>query len=621
MIKEKHLITWVNKMAKLCEPNKIHWCDGSDEENRLFINQLVESKKARPLNEKKRPNSYAFFSDPSDVARVENRTFIASRRKSDAGPTNNWVKPSELKKTMKALYQGSMRGRTMYVIPFMMGPFGSKFSKIGIQLTDSLYVVINMRLMTRMGQKVLDELKEKDEFIPCLHSVGYPLKENQEDLLWPSASIEKKYISHFPEERLIWSYGSGYGGNALLGKKCLALRIASKIAKDEMWMAEHMLILKVTNPEGRSKYILAAFPSACGKTNLAMLVPTLKNWKVETIGDDIAWIWKKENNKLYAINPERGFFGVAKGTSFKSNPSAMKSIAKNTIFTNVAITDDNDVWWEGIDGEIPNHLTDWQGNDWTKDSLTPAAHPNSRFTVSIDECPVVAKEWDDPEGVEISAILVGGRRSNTIPLVHEAYDFEHGIFMGSMMGSEITAASISNLLGHVRRDPFAMLPFIGYHVGDYLNHWFEMKKEISEKDLPKIYYVNWFRKDENNEFFWPGFGDNIRVLKWIFERVDGQAEAIDTPIGKIPSYQSIDLSGLAIDQNHFDKMFEIKKNEWLIELKSIRNFYESIGKKLPIQLNHILNNLESRIKQIKDHNLEKYNVLKNEIIFTNKQVE
>jgi len=600
----KELKSWVAEMAELCQPKDIYWCDGSDEENERFFKEMLDTKKVLKLNEEKRPGSYAFFSDPSDVARVENRTFIASKLEEDAGPTNNWRDPKVLKRTMTELFRGSMKGRTMYVMPFMMGPIGSFLSMIGVQLTDSLYVVVNMRTMTRFGQDILDELKKKGEFIPCLHSVGYPLEEGQEDLEWPSTPVDYKYIAHFPEERLIWSYGSGYGGNALLGKKCLALRIASAIAKDEMWMAEHMLILKLTNPHGDVKFILGAFPSACGKTNLSMLIPTLPGWKVETVGDDIAWIWMKENGKLYAINPEAGFFGVAKGTSYKSNYNAMKAIEKNAIFTNVAITDDNDVWWEGIDGEIPNHLMNWKKQNWTSDMSTPAAHPNSRFTVSTKQCPVLADEWNSPEGVEVSAILVGGRRPNTIPLVHESLGWKHGVFMGSMMGSEMTAAAMSNKIGQVRRDPFAMLPFIGYHVGDYLNHWLKMGKKSNYALLPKIFYVNWFRKDDEGNFIWPGFGENSRVLKWIFDRCNGAVQAELTPIGYVPTKDSIDLTGLDMSSSEMEELLSIDVDGWLHEVESIREYYHTIGTKLPKVLRQELNNLGKRLKYF-DKNQEK----------------
>jgi phosphoenolpyruvate carboxykinase (GTP) len=590
------LNSWVKEMAALCLPDQIYWCDGSEEENEKFLHELTISGKTIPLNPEKRPGSYAFFSDPSDVARVEDRTFISSHFKEDAGPTNNWIEPKILKETMIGLYQGSMKGRTMYVIPFMMGPFGSPLSKIGIQLTDSLYVVCNMRIMTRMGRSVLEKLNDLKWFIPCLHSVGYPLKPGQVDLPWPSAPIEKKYIAHFPEEKLIWSYGSGYGGNALLGKKCLALRIASVIAKEENWMAEHMLILKLTNPEGKSKYILGAFPSACGKTNLSMLVPTLPGWKVETIGDDIAWLWIKDDGHMYAINPEAGFFGVAKGTSFQSNPNAMMSIRKNTIFTNVALTDDLDVWWEGIDGPIPEHLLDWKQEDWTPQKKTPAAHPNSRFTVSAKQCPVIADEWENPEGVMISAILVGGRRPTTIPLIHESLSFAHGVFMGSMMGSEITAASISNQIGVVRRDPFAMLPFMGYHIGDYLKHWLDMGKLSNDALLPKIYYVNWFRKDDAGDFLWPGFGHNSRVLKWIFERSEGTAKANMTPIGNMPTIDALDIRGLSLKPNALETLLDVDRDAWLEEVQSLKSYYDTIGPKMPQELITELEKLEARLK-------------------------
>ena len=595
MISFDKLHDWVKEMADLCEPKEVYWCTGSDDEYDHMMEEMVEQKKAIPLSPMKRPGSYAFFSDPMDVARVENRTFIASNNKDDAGPTNNWMDPDELKKTMTKLYKGSMKGRTMYVVPYMMGPFGSPLSKVGVELTDSAYVACNMKIMTRMGREVLKEMERLGSFVPGLHSVGYPLQEGQEDVMWPSAPVEQKYIAHFPEERLIWSYGSGYGGNALLGKKCLALRIATVIARDEMWMAEHMLILKITNPEGKSKYILAAFPSACGKTNLAMLVPTLAGWKVETIGDDIAWLWMKEDGRLYAINPEAGFFGVAKGTSFDSNPNAMMSIRKNTIFTNVAITDDMDVWWEGIDGPTPKHLMDWTCKDWTPEQKTPAAHPNCRFTVSTTQCPVLADEWDSPEGVLVSAILVGGRRPTTIPLVHESLSWSHGVFMGSMMGSEITAATLSNQIGQVRRDPFAMLPFIGYHVGDYLQHWLDMGKRTNEALLPKIYYVNWFRKDDEGHYLWPGFGHNSRVLKWIFERCDGIAPAKLTPIGYIPTDESIDIRGLPMKHDALEKLLDIDHDQWIEEVNSIRSYYETIGNKMPKRLIEELDKLEMRL--------------------------
>ena len=610
-IKHAKIKAWVEECIAMCEPDDVYVCDGSTAEYDRLMKKCVDAGLATPLA--KKPNSFLFRSLPSDVARVEGRTYISSKTQEAAGPTNNWIDPVELKATMKGLYKGCMHGRTMYIIPFCMGPLGSPIAKYGIEVTDSEYVCLNMDIMTRVGTKVLDILGTDGEFVPCLHSVGKPLNNGETDGgIWPCADVEHKYISHFPEERLIWSYGSGYGGNALLGKKCFALRIATVIAKEEGWLAEHMLILKLTNPQGEVKYVTGAFPSACGKTNLAMLIPTIPGWKVETIGDDIAWMKFGEDGRLYAINPEAGFFGVAPGTSAESNKNALISAEKNTIFTNCALTEDGDVWWEGIGYPAKGELIDWKGNKrpaFEKDKAPKGeemAHPNARFTAPANQCPCIAPEWEDPKGVPISAILFGGRRPSTVPLVHQSRDWNHGVFLGSIVGSEITAASTidASQVGKIRRDPFANLPFCGYNMGDYFAHWVKLGKNADQDKLPKIFYVNWFRKDDNNDklpggFMWPGYGDNSRVLAWIFDRCDGKDNAVETPIGFMPKEGAINTDGLAdYYKETLPEILKVDTEGWLKEIKDVReNHYSKFGSHLPQELMDCLNDLEARLSK------------------------
>ncbi len=595
--KNQKVLDWVKEIETMCQPDQIVWCDGSKNEYDTLMQEMVDGGMAKKLDEKKRPNCFAFNSDPSDVARVEGRTYIASVKEEDAGPTNNWTEPEALKATMRELYNGCMKGRTMYVIPFSMGPMGSDIAKIGVELTDSPYVVVNMHTMARVSDKVWDILGD-GEFIPCLHTVGAPLAEGQEDVPWPCAPIDKKYIAHFPEENLIWSYGSGYGGNALLGKKCLALRIASNMARNEGWMAEHMLILRFTNEATNKKYhIAAAFPSACGKTNLAMLQSTVPGWKVETIGDDIAWLKPGKDGKLYAINPEAGFFGVAPGTADYSNPMALASVKENAIFTNCVVTDDNDIWWEDMGVDCTGG-TDWKGNPW-KPGMKDAegkeikgAHPNSRFTAPAAQCPVICEDWENPAGVPIDIFCFGGRRTTTMPLVHEAFDFNHGVYMGATAASEPTAAALD--VTGLRFDPFAMKPFIGYHVGDYLQHWFNMGDKLGE-NAPRCFYVNWFRKTDDGKWLWPGFGDNSRVLKWMCDRIEGLVDAVETPIGLMPKEGDLDISGLDVSKEDWAELMKVDTDLFKSTMSDVEGYLTTIGDKLPKQMTEQVNKLKAKL--------------------------